>query len=71
MPEANEPVVPDGFSDVFLFKPSDRVRRHYEENGYRVERTDAPGLCRLQHGGATRGGPPAENAELPHVSPSR
>jgi uncharacterized membrane protein len=48
MPDSKVPAVPDGFSDVFLFKPSGPLRREFEARGYRVELTSAPGLCRLR-----------------------
>jgi uncharacterized membrane protein len=46
------PPIPDGFSDVFLFKPSARLCRQFEASGYQVEGTSAPGLCRIQRRGA-------------------
>ena len=42
------PTTQDGFSEVFLFKPSAALTRRFEATGYRVELTSAPGLCRLR-----------------------
>jgi len=48
MLDSKVPTIPDGFSNVFLFKPSGALRRTIEARGYEVEFTSAPGLCRLQ-----------------------
>jgi uncharacterized membrane protein len=46
--ETEMPAIPDGFDDLFLFKPSTVLSKQCEAQGYEVQLTDAPGLCRLQ-----------------------
>lgn len=57
------PSIGDGFSDIFLFKPSGALIRRFEATGYRVELTSAPGVCRLR-----RPAEPTARSE-PHMEP--
>ena len=42
------PTIQEGFSDVFLFKPSESRIREFEAQGYEVEPTSALGLLRIR-----------------------
>lgn len=67
MGDPTAPAVPDGFSDVFLFKPSPALIQQFEAAGYEVEMTPAPGLRRLQYRGAAAvgGGPDGKRSGVP------